>query len=520
MEPQPTRATPLFRFDPGWPYVIAGLGLLVAAVLIPAQRELHRLENSLAMHQALERQAVRQLGAYDRFLADLEHGDPQLVKRLAASQLNLMPEGQSALMLQPSANETVTDWIMQSEPAELPTPAAYPDTLLTRLATGPRRLWVLACGVFLVFIGLLLGPSSPSRGRRAPLGAGAIGGTGSGATPTADPDASSDEHRGAAVAVAALAGMGAARISEPTAADAIAERLAAAGVTDESVSCVSEATVASDGAPEVPAPRLGLDAADEQAPESAFEVAASAAMPESDAPAPSVHPSLVEPKQLECVSVAPSATEATLLAASVESEEHSVEAGHLGAVGSEVDEVAAEPVRDVAEVDPLIAEAPEALVSAEFTLDRAASGISGDEEAISVETDASGVASAEAMVAASDVAEDDAEHEVEDDDGAEDDDASDSDDDGEDPVHELSIESDGEVTLPSDEFDVGETVGDDEPGIDIARAGTPVLEESPELADAIDLPSEFDRALDSLTLFHGLPDDRWLDTRDPRIARG
>ncbi|MFM7052033.1 MAG: hypothetical protein ACKOYN_07890, partial [Planctomycetota bacterium] len=60
----------------------------------------------------------------------------------------------------------MTAWIERSEPLEMPETAEYPDTLLTRLATGPRRLWVLACGAFLVFIGLLLGPSSFASPRR------------------------------------------------------------------------------------------------------------------------------------------------------------------------------------------------------------------------------------------------------------------------------------------------------------------------------------------------------------------
>ncbi|MFM7132914.1 MAG: hypothetical protein ACKO0W_01205, partial [Planctomycetota bacterium] len=60
--------------------------------------------------------------------------------------------------------------------------------------------------------------------------------------------------------------------------------------------------------------------------------------------------------------------------------------------------------------------------------------------------------------------------------------------------------------------------GDDE-GVDIARAGTPAIDDEPELADLIEMPSPFDRALDSISLFHGLPEDRWLDTRDPRAGR-
>jgi hypothetical protein len=168
--PAVAKPTPLFRIDPGWPFVIAGLLLLVAGVLIPAQRDLQELRNTLEIHRALEDQSIRQLAAYDRFLNDLDHGDEQLVGRLAASQLNLMPKDERSMLLVPTLNATVTQWIEDSEPAILPNPPAYPDTLLSRLATGPRRLWVLACGAFLVFIGLMLSPSAPSsrRGARRP----------------------------------------------------------------------------------------------------------------------------------------------------------------------------------------------------------------------------------------------------------------------------------------------------------------------------------------------------------------
>ena len=159
---------PLFRIDPGWPFVVAGLLLLVAGVLIPAQRDLQELRNALELHRAAEDRAVRQLGAYDRFLNDLEAGEPQLVRRLAASELNVMPREERSLLLVPTLNATVTEWIESTEPLAVPTPEPYPDTLLARLATGPRRLWVLACGAFLVFVGLCLAPSAgaPPRTRR------------------------------------------------------------------------------------------------------------------------------------------------------------------------------------------------------------------------------------------------------------------------------------------------------------------------------------------------------------------
>ena len=215
--PAVAKPTPLFRIDPGWPFVVAGLLLLVAGVLIPAQRDLQELRNTLEIHRALEDQSIRQLAAYDRFLNDLDHGDEQLVGRLAESQLNLMPKDERSMLLVPTLNATVTQWIEDSEPAILPNPPAYPDTLLSRLATGPRRLWVLACGAFLVFVGLMLSPSAPSsrRGVRRPdtepspepMPAAAVA-TAVAAVSTLvidDSDASSEEHEAQAAEEAAVA---------------------------------------------------------------------------------------------------------------------------------------------------------------------------------------------------------------------------------------------------------------------------------------------------------------------------
>ena len=154
---------PLFRLDPGWPFVIAGLALIVSAVLIPAQRELHDLEQQLRVHQAYEEKSKSEILAYEQFLADVQKGDPRLLERLLRAQLNKMPKDERPLLLMPTANDTVPQWIESSVTVEIPEPQPYPDTLLSRIASGPRRLWVLASGTFLVFMGILFVPSNGSR---------------------------------------------------------------------------------------------------------------------------------------------------------------------------------------------------------------------------------------------------------------------------------------------------------------------------------------------------------------------
>ncbi len=167
------RVIPLFKFDAGWPFVIAGLALLMSALLIPAQRELHELKGLVQYHRAREQQAFERLAAYDRFLQDLGASDERILRRLAASQLNLKPAGEDSLMLAPSMNDTVVEWIDASVPLAPQTAVPAPDTLLSRLATGPRRLWILGVGTFLMFIGLFVGPETEFSGRKRKVSAAA-----------------------------------------------------------------------------------------------------------------------------------------------------------------------------------------------------------------------------------------------------------------------------------------------------------------------------------------------------------
>lgn len=196
-EPAPASApTPLFRFDPGWPFVIAGLALIVSAVLIPAQRELHELEQKRSIQQANEQRAQEELLAYQQFLADIERNDERLLERLVRAQLNRMPKGERPLLLMGSADDTVPQWIEASVDVPEPRTTEYPDTLLSRIATGPRRLWVLATGAFLVFMGVMFAPTTmasrrPSRRpdgapRQAPMAAPAM--------PTPDAVGSAEGH--------------------------------------------------------------------------------------------------------------------------------------------------------------------------------------------------------------------------------------------------------------------------------------------------------------------------------------
>lgn len=154
---------PLFRFDGGWLFVIAGLGLILSAATIPSEQKLHELRTQLEGLRHTERNNFAVMGSYARFVSDFDDHDPSLIRRLAASQLNVIPRDETPLLMASSVNASVSDWIeatAELDSFEVPPPR---DSLLSRWIEGRGRLWAIGAGGFLVFAGLLVGPGALKR---------------------------------------------------------------------------------------------------------------------------------------------------------------------------------------------------------------------------------------------------------------------------------------------------------------------------------------------------------------------
>ncbi len=481
---------PLFRFDPGWPFVIAGLALIVSAVLIPAQRELHDLEQELAVHQAHEERANAELLAYNQFLADIGRGDERLLERLVRAQLNRMPKGERPLLLMPSANDTVPAWIESSVVTEIPEPTPYPDTLLSRIATGPRRLWVLATGAFLVFIGVMFAPTmlaprrtASPRPRNAP--------------PTPDTDL-------AAVAAPAVAGAAVAcdLVAEPPTASTTVETSAtdssklsaapappaqpdvATGTTEIVVPHAAETldsavgTVPMFAAVDVHELQYGVETVSEPCDQAPDQVSAGMSAERTSEPLVSGGDSIPP-------------------AAVLEVEQPEAEASHAPAMVDVVDEIEAqhgEQLEDQledqleVELEVELVDHPTDAVPDRTAADDLNAGLSESVDAGAIESD------------------DD----------------------------ESSCEDDRVTAEALDEFDVEldveDDVEDDDDGEEVARAETEVMSEVPEVDAGMESASEppiveietfarpvsepaRDVGAEPLSLFSGLADDRWIDTR-------
>ena len=151
----PTRS----RIDPGWLFVVGGLVLCVAGILLPAQRDLDDLRRQRAELRHEEAILEGRLAARGTFLQELDRHQPALIRRLAASQLNLVRQGEEPVLVSSSLNEDVISWVDATAHATAIEPIHRADSTLSQLMTGRYRLWLLTAGVVSAFLGLLLDPS-------------------------------------------------------------------------------------------------------------------------------------------------------------------------------------------------------------------------------------------------------------------------------------------------------------------------------------------------------------------------
>ena len=134
------RLTPTIRLDAGWLYVLAGLALCAAGILVPARRDLEdlrRQRDRLADERAIGDERAH---AYETFLRLLEEDDPALIRRLAAAQLNLVPADETPVLMAASRTATVTKWIDENVQTWRAEVEPAPVTLLGRLVGGRGRL--------------------------------------------------------------------------------------------------------------------------------------------------------------------------------------------------------------------------------------------------------------------------------------------------------------------------------------------------------------------------------------------
>ena len=155
--------------DPGWPWLFAGVLLMVSAAVVPSEQRLLR-EQAAVSQLEQERDRLHEVSAtYSRFLDEVSRGEESLVRRLAAAQLGILPEGQEPLVILSGVTDPPTRWIeraaltdprdelVQEDPAH--------SSLLVSMLDGTGQLWVFGASLLLIFVGLLLGPAVEEDGQ-------------------------------------------------------------------------------------------------------------------------------------------------------------------------------------------------------------------------------------------------------------------------------------------------------------------------------------------------------------------
>lgn len=152
--------------DPGWLYVLVGIALLGASILIPAADSLAEARYLRDRALAIEAHRLERMKNYEDFLEGIHAQDPKLALSLAATQLNQIPVDRSPLPGEWASGNPDASVFPALEPGPLKIADRRPvDSILERLVTGPRTsLWVTIAGAALVLFGVLPRASRPISG--------------------------------------------------------------------------------------------------------------------------------------------------------------------------------------------------------------------------------------------------------------------------------------------------------------------------------------------------------------------
>ncbi len=151
---------PITYLDSGWLFVLAGVGLLAATVILPAMDELAEVRIQRDRALAIEHHKSLRLKSYQEYLGAVEREEPALVMALAASQLNQIPQGRTLIVDLPETRTLGTadaSVFGALEPAAAKLPERQEvDSILERWTSSDTfRPWLIVGGAVCVFIGLL-----------------------------------------------------------------------------------------------------------------------------------------------------------------------------------------------------------------------------------------------------------------------------------------------------------------------------------------------------------------------------
>lgn len=148
--------------DPGWLFLVAGLAILCATVLIPAADQLDEAKWLRDRAIAIEQHRQSRLNRYEEYLNALDERDPVLIRSLASVHLNKVPVDTPSIpgvVVGPASN-TSPFLSLEPPPLVLPEKAVVESRLAGMVRSDRWRPWLIIGGAVCVLIGLM----PPSRG--------------------------------------------------------------------------------------------------------------------------------------------------------------------------------------------------------------------------------------------------------------------------------------------------------------------------------------------------------------------
>lgn len=143
------------RIDITCIYLVCGIILCAAAIILPAHQDLLELESKRDSIRYDRNDLHNQIDVYQSFLDELDEGSMTLQQRIVEMQFNTPPNG-TPVVIDRSASQTPLDWVAKRSMTIRALDATpQQSSLLSSIVQGRGRLWLIACGAFMIFVGLV-----------------------------------------------------------------------------------------------------------------------------------------------------------------------------------------------------------------------------------------------------------------------------------------------------------------------------------------------------------------------------
>lgn len=138
-----------------WMILASGLAVLVVALILPAQADLHATQEQRDYSLHIENSQHARISRYMSFLNQLDAPSQATIDLLAMSQLGLIPKNRTTLDTFATKNDPRIFEILEPTPVQFIS-TQKPASRLEKLTTSQdTQLWVILIGAVAVMYGLL-----------------------------------------------------------------------------------------------------------------------------------------------------------------------------------------------------------------------------------------------------------------------------------------------------------------------------------------------------------------------------